>query len=101
MLKWVKYVIDDIAFSELKLAREPDGSVSFDIETIRRVCEASQIDADTVLHNEDNLVELITSWYFMNCDNGGESDPIAEDLILEVHAEDAFGGGISHQPGRA
>lgn len=33
--------------------------------------------------------------------HGGEADPVAEDLISEVLAEERAGQKISHEPGRA
>ena len=32
---------------------------------------------------------------------GGDADPVAEDLLAEVRAEDAAGQLYSHKPGRA
>ena len=33
--------------------------------------------------------------------HGGEADPVADDLIAEVVAEEEAGQTVSHQPGRA
>lgn len=92
---------DGVTFADLKLRREPDGSVSFDRAVIARVCQASGIDAARFEADEDALSSLITGWYRAHRAQGGAPDPVEEDLIAEVRAEDAHGGGISYPPGRA
>jgi len=94
---------DGIHFADLKLARNQDtGAVSFDWAPIGRICEASNLPID-VLRNgpEDNVAGLIVSWYMAHRQAGGEADPVADDLIAEVLAEDQSGQSFSHQPGRA
>ncbi len=89
-------------FADLKLARDASGDVSFSTEVIKRVCDASGIDpAFFLAGDEDRLSALIIGWYRMHRDGGGPPDPVAEDLLAEVRAEDQLGGGISHPPGRA
>lgn len=93
---------DELDFSELKLARDPDGMVSFDWAPIERICEASGIDVELFRDMpEDNVSGLITAWYREHRARGGDADPVQEDLIAEAQLEDARGGGISHPPGRA
>lgn len=101
MKKLVKFTIPGIPFADLNLKREPDGSVTFDAEVIMRICEASGIDPEITLHDEDNVSEIITAWYAEHLAAGGDRDPVQDDLIAEAIAEDEHGGGISHQPGRA
>ena len=93
----------DLKFSDLKLARDPQtGDVSFDTRVIERICEASGLPADYfMVRPEDALSQLLASWYSAHIAAGGEPDPVQEDLIAETRAEDARGGGLSHQPGRA
>lgn len=93
---------DDVPFSSLRLGRDSDGTVSFDWYPIERICEASGVTVDIFRDGaEDNVADLITTWYQIHRQNGGESDPVAEDLIAEVLAEEAAGQPISHAPGRA
>jgi hypothetical protein len=93
---------DTIEFSDLKLARDKDGMVSFDVETINKICNASGIDvAIFTQESEDNVSALIVAWYKSHITNGDHPDIVAEDLISEVRLEDSLGGGVSHQPGNA
>lgn len=93
---------DDVDFADLRLTRDPDGSVSFDWRPIERICEASGIDVSAFRDApEDNVGGLIAQWYAAHLARGGARDPVQDDLIAEVAAEDARGGGQSHQPGRA
>ena len=94
--------ISDISFADLKLAREADGSVSFDTTIIERIEAESGLPAGFFMgQHEDALASLITSWYSAHRAAGGDADPVAEDLIAEVQAEDAAGQHYSHAPGRA
>lgn len=93
---------DDLDFSDLRLARDPDGSVSFDWAVIERICEASGLPVEMFRDApEDNVSGLIVGWYQAHRQHGGESDPVAEDLIGEVIAEERAGQSASHAPGRA
>lgn len=93
---------DGVAFSDLKLARHPSGDVAFDWSPIERICEASRIDIAVFREqSEDHVGGLIVAWYRSARAAGEPADPVAEDLIAEVDAEDRLGSGISHQPGRA
>ena len=92
----------DVRFSDLKLARDPDGHVSFDWRPIERICAASGQDVAVFRDGpEDNLASLLSSWYHAHRSAGGEPDVVYEDLIAEVRAEDAAGQHYSHAPGRA
>ena len=91
---------DDVSFSSLRLGRDADGTVSFDWAPIERICDASGVAVEVFKDGpEDNVSGLIVSWYQAHRQNGGEPDPVAEDLIAEVLAEDAAGQQISHAPG--
>lgn len=41
--RWIRAsrAADDLSFSDLHLARDPDGALSFDWEPIERICAAS------------------------------------------------------------
>ncbi len=92
---------EDLRFEALHLARQSDGSVSFDWAAIERLCAASGLDARMFrAAPESNIAGLIVAWYAEHRAHGGAPDPTAEDLIFEARIEDARGGGLSHEPGR-
>ncbi len=94
---------DDREFSDLKLARDStSGDISFDWTPIERICEASGIDTSVFRdRHEDNVSGLIVQWYTAHLANGGARDRVQDELIAEMLAEDALGGGLSHRPGHA
>ena len=92
----------DMDFSELKLARDADGAVSFDWAVIERICTASGMPVELLREGpEDNVAGLITRWYMLHLEHGGEPDAVKDDLIAETLLEDAAGQHVSHAPGRA
>ena len=92
----------DLSFTDLQLGRAADGSVSFDLAAIARVERASGLPEGYFAERpEDAVAELVTRWYSAHRAAGGAPDPIAEDLLAEMRAEDARGGGLSYPPGRA
>jgi hypothetical protein len=92
----------DLKFSDLKMARGADGSVSFDLAVIARIEAASGLpDGYFLAQPEEAVADLITRWYQAHLAAGGAPDATQEDLAAEVRFEDAHGGGISHQPGQA
>lgn len=92
----------DLEFSDLKLARDADGMVSFDTSVISRIEAASGLpDGFFMGQDEDAVSSLITQWCRMHLAAGGSPDPVQEDLIHEAQIEDAHGGGLSHAPGTA
>lgn len=93
---------EGLDFADLRLAREPDGSVSFDWGVIERICAASGLPVEILRDGpEDNVAGLIIGWYKAHLQHGGAPDPVADDLDAERIAEDAAGQNISHAPGRA
>ena len=93
---------ENLHFADLKLARDNNGAVSFDVATIESVCAASGIKSDVfMVSHENNVAGLIISWYQAHIANGGDPDATAEDLILEAKLEDQHGGGFSLPAGRA
>ena len=89
-------------FSDLRLSRLPDGAVEFSWQAIDRICQASGIPMETFTDSpEDTVAALITHWYHEHRQRGGAPDPVAEDLIAEMLAEDQYGGGQSYPPGSA
>lgn len=93
---------DDVRFSDLKLSRDADGMIRFDWEPIDRICAASGVDPAILKEGpEDNVSGLIVRWYEAHLAAGGARDPVQDDLLGEVLAEDAAGQHHSHAPGRA
>lgn len=93
---------DDIEFSDLHLARDPDGHLSFDWHPVSLICRASGLPLAVLQEGpEDNVCSLLTSWYMAHRAAGGAADPVMDDLLAEVDAEDAAGQPYSHAPGRA
>lgn len=93
---------DDVKFSDLNLSRDAGGAVMFDWAPIERICRASGIDVAILREGpEDNVSALIAAWYQAHLAAGGEPDPVQDDLIAEIAAEDAAGQNFSHAPGRA
>ncbi|MPQ69308.1 hypothetical protein [Pseudomonas sp. MWU12-2323] len=93
---------DDLTFSDLHLARDPHGNVSFEWAVIERICQASGLPLAMFRDaSEDTVAGFIVRWYQAHRQRGGEADPVAEDLITEVLVEAKAGQTTSHQPGRA
>ena len=82
-----------VDFADLDLTRDPaTGEVSFAWDPIEAICEASDINIDVFRKSrEDNVAALITAWYREHRQRGGTLDPVQEQLIAEVMAEDTFG----------
>lgn len=92
----------DVLFSDLRMAREANGMVSFDWSPIERICAASGIDISLLRDDqEDNVSSLLVAWYAEHLRTGGARDPVQDDLIAETIAEDAAGQRASLPPGRA
>ncbi|MZG45126.1 hypothetical protein F6X34_19995 [Dickeya dianthicola] len=77
---------DNVTFSDLRLARNQDGSVSFDWTVVERICEANRLPVEAFRDApQGDVITLILGWYFTHRhDNAGESDAVAEDLITEA-----------------
>lgn len=92
----------DLAFVDLRLARSATGDVSFSPDAIARICVASGLPRDLFFSRpEADVCAVIVSWYRAHLADGGAADPVADELIGEVRAEDELGAGLSYQPGRA
>ena len=92
-----------MTFADLRLARDPQtGDVSFDTSVIERIERESGLPAGFFMaQHEDAVASLITTWYSAHRAAGGAPDPVADDLLAEVRAEDAAGQHYSHAPGKA
>lgn len=93
---------EGLDFADLRLARDADGAVSFDWAVIERICRANNLPVEMLREGpEDNVAGLLIGWYSSHRNAGGAPDPVAEDLLAEVKAEDAAGQAFSYEPGRA
>lgn len=93
---------DSISFADLKLSRTKEGSITFDWSPIEAICAASDIPVEILKEGpEDNVAALLVTWYGAHKQHGGDPDPVAEDLLAEVMAEDSAGQNTSHKPGTA
>jgi hypothetical protein len=89
-------------FADLKLERRSNGGLAFDWTPIERLCEASGIPLSAFKETpEDNVDGLIAAWYFEHLAHGGARDPVADDLIAEMRAEEVAGQSFSLPSGRA
>lgn len=94
---------EGVSFADLQLSRDTqDGSVLFEMEPIRAICDASGLDIDEIVGGEEPTVcLLIAAWYEVHLQRGGERDPVQDDLLEEMRLEQEFGGGFSYPPGHA
>lgn len=93
---------DTVSFSDLKLARDPDGMVSFDWSPVEAICQASNVPVEILRDGpEDNVSGLIVAWYQHHLAAGGTRDSVADDLIGEAIIEQQSGQNFSYQPGKA
>lgn len=89
MPRLVIQIPEGLPFGALRLARDPDGGVSFDTAVVVQVCEASGIDPHLLADRpEDLLAQLIVEWYRAHVAAGGAPDPVAEQIGREVQIED-------------
>jgi len=91
----------DLRFADLKLARDPDGGVSFDTDPLQQIADASGEHIAALLSTEDGIAALIVAWYHVARSRGEPADPVAEDLAAEVAAEEAAGQRFSLPGGQA
>lgn len=93
---------DTVSFSDLKLARDADGMVSFDWSPVEAICRASNVPVEILRDGpEDNFSGLIVAWYQHHLAAGGARDSVADDLIGEAIIEQQSGQNFSYQPGKA
>ncbi|HEX7111405.1 MAG TPA: hypothetical protein VF216_03100 [Mizugakiibacter sp.] len=91
-----------VAFHDLRLARDADGTLSYECAPIERICVASGIDPALLRDtSEDVVAGLLVAWYTAARAAGEPADAAMEDILAEIAAEDASGGGQSYAPGRA
>jgi hypothetical protein len=78
-------------FTRLQLARDPrTGYISYSRDAIAKILRDRDITA-AVLGDEESVSELLIGWYMAHRTAGGDANPVMEQLISEVMAEDEFG----------
>ena len=84
---------EGLSFEALRLTRDPvTGDIEFDWSPIEQICAASRIDPEYFrCGDEDRVGALITAWYRIHIAHGGSTDPVQEQLIAEIQAEDEHG----------
>ncbi|WP_270666785.1 MULTISPECIES: hypothetical protein [unclassified Aeromonas] len=93
---------DELVFTDLQLVLNHNGEVTFNMDVIEQICEASDLPKDYFwVSHRDQLVRLICDWYEMHREEGGEPDPVAEDLYSEAKAMADAGQPVCYGPGRA
>lgn len=93
---------DNLRFADLRLRREPDGDLSFETAPLEQIAAASDDAVGELMRSgDDGLATVITAWYHAARARGEPPDPVAEDLVAEILAEDAAGQRVSLPPGRA
>jgi len=90
-------------FANLKLERDPvTGTIRFDWLPIEAICAASGLDIALFREqHEDNVSGLIVAWYAEHLRQGGHPDPVQEQLLSEVQAEDTYGLAAVQKGGQA
>jgi hypothetical protein len=93
MQKTYIVIPDDVRFEDLNLSRDPVTSmVAFDLDPLERICEANDLDISTLTGDDEDIVGgFLNAWYRAHRESGGAPDPVQEQLIAEVDAEEAFG----------
>ena len=102
-LCWMQVTVPpDVSFNDLHLSLSSDGYVHFDLDVLRRVCEASNLSLDAVMALQEKVLgSILCGWYAAHIQRGGEPDPVAEYLNAEMRAEAAAGQQWSFPAGRA
>ena len=93
---------DHLSFSDLGLKRPETGKIEFEWDVVKQICESSEGLSLKSLEEgpEDNVVGLILGWYMVIRENGGETDPVAEQLVAEVMEKEAEGDSTDDESGR-
>ncbi|MDR1587396.1 MAG: hypothetical protein LBS57_08075 [Treponema sp.] len=64
--------------------------MKFNIDPIKRICEASGLKLDVIMASEDNVAAILVKWYLEHIRVGGEKDDVAEKLYWET-VDETFG----------
>ncbi len=72
-----------MAFEDLQLTRNADGTVSLDWDVIHDVLRASGLGAHN-LKTRGYVETIVIGWYLAHLDVGGRRDQVADQLIAEI-----------------
>ena len=88
---WSKFAIPaGLAFPMLGLDREPATlRMRFATWPLEAICRENCLDPDFMLADDRMALWLASQWYCAHKAAGGSADPLAEELLLEVAADDA------------
>jgi hypothetical protein len=95
------FIPSEVDFSDLQLAYENDGDISFNSAVFKHVCLANGITQNDIASSNDGVGGFVAKWYVAHIRAGGEKDPVAEDMISEVHAEHEAGQTVGFPAGHA
>lgn len=88
-------------FKNLALQRDKaNGEISFSIEAIKSVCEDNGFDPAHILFDEDNFRTFILAWYQAHLSEGGERDPVVDEILIDAVVT-TYGPGYINKPGNA
>lgn len=77
-------VPEDLTFHALALHRDQrTGDIAYNVGAIERLCAHNRLDLN-LFGDEDALAQLIGAWYSAHRANGGEPDPVCEELLQAV-----------------
>jgi len=79
----------DLHFADLALELRGNGGLLFLPAPLGKMCLSNGLDPELVLADEDWSCWLITGWYLVHRQAGGEPDPAAEEAMRRV-AENPF-----------
>lgn len=69
------------SFADLKIRRCADDAIDLDMDLVRLICNINALDFKKVCDNPGPVVSSILSvWYKSHLANGGEADPLMEEL---------------------
>lgn len=92
----------DVAFADLELKRDVDGSVQFNWAPIEAICEASGIDSQSLKKAAGGSVAaLLVHWYIAHLGRGGSPDQVQEELMTDAWTEDWGPSQHTFPPGHA
>ena len=69
------------AFADLKLRRCEADAIDLDMDLVKLICTLNGLDFEKVCQNPGPVVtSILTIWYKSHLAEGGESDPLMEEL---------------------
>jgi len=68
-------------FADLKVRRCDDDAIDLDMDLVKLVCKVNGLSFEKVLQNPGPVVSsILTVWYKSHRAQGGETDPLMEEL---------------------